>query len=112
VPRDDSSGHRRYGPDPVRHVESLACPRSAGRGVEVLRRYLDLIELGRAAATEQRELFASHAERLDAEIVRLEARRRYLRAKAELWSARENDDPAGEARAIAALPALVDGPTR
>lgn len=43
VGRDESSGHRRYGPATVERVEALSCLRSAGMTVSGMRRYLDLL---------------------------------------------------------------------
>jgi hypothetical protein len=42
-------------------LDSLGCLRSAGLRVADLRRYLELLARGDAAAAEQRELFDHHA---------------------------------------------------
>lgn len=84
VRRDRSSGHRRYDLGTVSVLESLACLRSSGVGIEDMRRYLGLLSRGPAAASEQRELFSAHADRVAAEIQALDVRHRYLRAKAAL----------------------------
>jgi DNA-binding transcriptional MerR regulator len=41
VPRDESSGHRRYPPELVAAVESLSCLRGAGMSVADMRAYVD-----------------------------------------------------------------------
>lgn len=46
VARDESSGHRRYGPATADRVEALSCLRSAGMTVSGMRRYLDLLARG------------------------------------------------------------------
>jgi MerR family transcriptional regulator, aldehyde-responsive regulator len=103
VPRDESSGHRRYPPELVAAVESLSCLRGAGMSVADMRSYVDNMRRGDIAATQQRELFARQATRLRDEITELERRRRYVTAKAELWAARERGDTSTEARATAEL---------
>ncbi|MET9016055.1 MerR family transcriptional regulator [Streptomyces olivaceoviridis] len=100
VARDESSGHRRYDPATADRVEALACLRSAGMTVSGMRRYLDLLARGDSAAAEQRDLFAAQAEKLAADIERLQLRLAYLRGKADLWDARVRGDAAAEKRAI------------
>ncbi|PYC76168.1 MerR family transcriptional regulator [Micromonospora arborensis] len=101
VPRDDSSGHRRYDTPLAERVDALACLRSSGMSVAEMRRYLALLDEGdRAAAAEQHDLFARHAERLTTEIERLRVRQAYMRGKADMWAARYRGDSAAEARAI------------
>jgi MerR family transcriptional regulator, aldehyde-responsive regulator len=75
VPRDERSGHRRYPPDLVAAIEAMSCLRGTGMSVADMRAYLANMQLGLAGAAEQRQLFARHAERLRAEIARLELRR-------------------------------------
>lgn len=108
VRRDTSSGHRRYSPEVVSVLESLACLRSSGVGIEDMRRYLDLLARGHEAAAEQERLFSAHADRVAAEIQALGLRHRYLSAKAALWAAREQGDSAGEQAATAEVLAVVE----
>ncbi|MFI6409134.1 MerR family transcriptional regulator [Streptomyces sp. NPDC050548] len=103
VARDESSGHRRYGPATVARVEALSCLRSSGVTVSGMRRYLDLLAQGNSAAADQRDLFASQAEKLAAEIGQLQLRLTYLRRKADLWDARVRGDAAAENRATEAV---------
>ncbi|WP_427921010.1 MerR family transcriptional regulator [Streptomyces sp. cg40] len=103
VARDESSGHRRYGPATVARVEALSCLRSSGVTVSGMRRYLDLLAQGDSAAAEQRDLFASQAEKLAADIGQLQLRLTYLRRKADLWDARVRGDAAAEHRATEAV---------
>jgi DNA-binding transcriptional MerR regulator len=100
VPRNERSGHRRYPPDLVAAIEAMSCLRGTGMSVADMRAYLANMQLGLAGAAEQRQLFARHAERLRAEIARLQLRERYVAVKAELWAARERADSAGEQRLI------------
>ncbi|WP_326949211.1 MerR family transcriptional regulator [Amycolatopsis sp. NBC_01307] len=108
VPRDPSSGHRRYDAAAMDVLDSLGCLRSAGLRVEDLRRYLDLLARGDAAAAEQRELFDHHAGRLEAEIERLTLRLEYLRLKARLWDARDRGDTAAAQGLIPRLVGLIE----
>ena len=105
VPRDDSSGHRRYPPELVSTVENLACLRDTGMSVADMRRYVHNSRSGPAATAEQHRLFAEHAERLDGQIARLQLRRQYVVAKARLFAARERGDSAAEA---AVVPQIID----
>ncbi|MCX4238480.1 MerR family transcriptional regulator [Streptomyces ortus] len=99
VARDESSGHRRYGPATADRVEALSCLRSAGMTVSGMRRYLDLLTQGDSAAAEQRDLFAGQAEVLAADIEQLQLRLTYLRRKADLWDARVRGDATAEKQA-------------
>ena len=98
VPRDASSGHRRYPADLVTAIEGLSCLRCTGMPVQDMRTYIATMNRGRRGAADQHELFARHAERLRAEIARLRLRERYVSAKAELWAARVSGDAAAEER--------------
>lgn len=105
VPRDDSSGHRRYPPELVSTIESLACLRDTGMSVADMRRYVQNSHRGPAAAADQHRLFAEHAERLAEQIARLQLRRQYVAAKAQMFAARELGDDAAEA---AVIPQIID----
>lgn len=105
VPRDQSSGHRRYPPDLVAAVESLACLRGTGMSVHDMRAYVENMHRGPGAAADQHRLFAEHALRLDREIRRLQLRRRYVAAKADMWAARLDGDTEAEQQLI---PKLTD----
>jgi MerR family transcriptional regulator, aldehyde-responsive regulator len=74
VPRDQSSGHRRYPPDLVAAIESLSCLRGTKMSVHDMRAYVVNMRRGRVAAADQRQLFAGHADRLRGEIARLRLR--------------------------------------
>ena len=99
IERDDSSGHRRYREDDLDTLQALACLRSMGVGIEDMRTYQANRARGRAAAGEQRDLLARHAERIEAQIATLHVHLDYLRVKAELWDARALGDTAAEADA-------------
>ena len=105
VPRDESSGHRRYPPDLVEAVESLACLRGTGMSVHDMRAYVDNMQRGAEAIADQHRLFAEHALRLDKEIKRLQLRRRYVAAKADMWAARVRGDTQAEEQLV---PKLID----
>ena len=92
IPRDGSSGHRRYSAETARVVETLACIRASGLSLDEMRQYLRLREHGDEAAAEQKALFLAHAEKVEEEIRQLEIRQRYLRGKVAYWDARLNGD--------------------
>lgn len=106
VPRDPSSGHRRYPPNLVSAVESLSCLRSIGMSVRDMRTYVANVGRGEAAAADQRRLFDAHAKRLADDIARLQVRQRYVSAKAQMWAARERGDSTGEQALIPEIIAL------
>jgi len=105
VPRDDSSGHRRFPPDLVAAVESLACLRGTGMSVQDMRSYVTNMRDGADAVQAQQRLFADHAQHLADEITRLQLRRSYVAAKAQLWQARCDRDAGAEQRLI---PTIVE----
>ncbi|WP_445170023.1 MerR family transcriptional regulator [Mycolicibacterium sp. Dal123E01] len=106
VPRDASSGHRRYPPHLVTAVESLSCLRSTGMSVHDMRSYVDNMSRGTGAAADQHRLFAEHANRLADDIARLQVRQRYATLKAQMWAAREHGDAAAEQAVIPEITAL------
>ncbi|MFD4791085.1 MerR family transcriptional regulator [Streptomyces sp. NPDC058459] len=108
VARDGSSGHRRYEPATAARVEALACLRSAGVTVSGLRRYLDLLARGDSGAGDLRDLFAAQAEKLAADIERLQLRLAYLRGKADMWDARARGDAPAENRAVEEVTRLLE----
>lgn len=108
VGRDESSGHRRYETATADRVVALACLRSAGMTVAGMRRYVDLLPLGNAAAAEQRDLFAGQAERLADDIERLKSRLDYLRGKTRMWDARLRGDAVAERLAIEAVTLILE----
>src|SRR6201987_2807901 len=97
VPRDESSGHRRYPTDLVAAIEALSCLRGTGMSVRDMRTYVPNRRRGVIGRAGPGGLFAGHADRLRREIARLRLRERYVSAKAELWAAREQGDAAAEA---------------
>jgi MerR family transcriptional regulator, aldehyde-responsive regulator len=98
VPRDESSGHRRYPPHLVAAIEGISCLRGTGMSLEDMRAYIANMDRGRSGAADQHALFAKHAERLRREIARLQLRERYVSAKVELWEARVSGDTLAEER--------------
>src|SRR5271169_3143886 len=99
IERDESSGHRRYREEDIDTLQVLACLRAMGVGIEEMRTYQANRALGRAKAGDQRDLLLRHAERVEVEIKTLRIHLDYLRAKAELWDARDRADTGAEAEA-------------
>jgi DNA-binding transcriptional MerR regulator len=81
VERDVSSGHRRYRPEDVPTLETLANLRAVGLSIQDMLAYLSGAGRGDEAAGEQRALFEAHARRLVDEVAALELRRQYLDLK-------------------------------
>lgn len=103
VPRDPSSGHRRYPSTLVTAVDSLSCLRGSGMSVADIRTYVANTRRGDEAITDQRRLFETHAAKLRDEIAGLRLRERYVSAKAKMWAARENGDTDAERDIIATV---------
>jgi DNA-binding transcriptional MerR regulator len=113
VDRDESSGHRRYGPEIFHRIEALACLRMTGMSVQDMRAYLAHLDevaggQGTSAAAEMNTLFERNVERLDDEIQRLLVRRNYLRMKADMWAARRDGDVEAERLAVVAVVEAMD----
>jgi DNA-binding transcriptional MerR regulator len=107
IARDERSGHRRYREQDLDEVQVLACLRAMGVGIDDMRTYQANRALGNAAAGEQRDLLLRHADRVQREIEMLRVHLDYLRAKSELWDARDRGDVADEAEAHARVSAIV-----
>jgi DNA-binding transcriptional MerR regulator len=93
VPREVTSGHRRYGPETVVRLESLSCLRASGLGLQEMKECLSLKGYGAGAAGRQKALFAAHADKVAEEIRRLQVTQRYLSGKVAYWDAIEQGDP-------------------
>lgn len=99
IPRDLSSGHRRYPADMVSVIESLSCLRGTGMPLEDIRTFLNLRQQGRLAATELKELFAAHLAVVTEEMEQMKVRMEYLAGKTAYWQAVEVGDE-GEAERV------------
>ena len=111
IPRDNSSGHRRYSTEMVAVVESLSCLRGTGMPLEDIRTFLHLREQGRVAASEQKALFQAHLAVITEEAEQMKVRMEYLADKVAYWTALEAGDieEAEEAKEAARrlMPALT-----
>ncbi|NMO50082.1 MerR family transcriptional regulator [Actinoplanes sp. TBRC 11911] len=94
VPRDESSGHRRYPPDMVERIESLAHLRAAGLPIDAMRTLIAARGHGPQTIATKIHLLETHREQVDTEIQALLARRDYLDNRIAHWRARLADDPA------------------
>jgi DNA-binding transcriptional MerR regulator len=92
IPREASSGHRRYSEEMAQRVEALACLRASGLSLADIRRYVRLLERRDEAAAEQQALFAAQAEKVAEDIRQLQIRQRYLKGKGAYWEARRQGD--------------------
>jgi DNA-binding transcriptional MerR regulator len=98
VPRQESSGHRRYGPADPAKLETLACLRATGMPIEQMRRYFELRSRGAGAAAEQQALLAAHLEELHRRMAALQAHVEYVEHKIAYWRAVEAQDEREAAR--------------
>jgi DNA-binding transcriptional MerR regulator len=98
VPRQESSGHRRYGPADLAKLETLACLRATGMPIEQMRRYFELRSRGAGAAAEQQALLAAHLEELHRRMAALQAHVEYVEHKIAYWRAVEAQDEREAAR--------------
>src|SRR6476620_5074396 len=60
VLRQESSGHRRYGPADLARLDTLACLRATGMPIDQMRRYFELRATGAAGANAQQALLSAH----------------------------------------------------
>jgi DNA-binding transcriptional MerR regulator len=112
IPRDHSSGHRRYSADMAVIVESLSCLRGTGMSLEDIRRFLHLRQRGNLAAREQKALFAAHLAAVTEEIEQMKVRMEYLADKVAYWTAVEAGDMEEAALARDAARRLMPSLTR
>jgi DNA-binding transcriptional MerR regulator len=100
VRRDDSSGHRRYSPEDVARVSTLACLRATGMPLDGMRRYFTLAARGRSAANELRALLEEQESALEERMQEMQRHLDYVHRKIDYWKALEAGKDA-EARRIA-----------
>ncbi len=98
VPRQDSSGHRRYGPDDLATLETLACLRATGMPIAQMRRYFALRSRGADAAAEQQALLAAHLQELHRRMAALQDHIQYVESKIKYWCAVDEHDAQAAAR--------------
>jgi DNA-binding transcriptional MerR regulator len=89
VRRDGSSGHRRYSPDDVARIRTLACLRATGLPLDQMRRYFTLAARGRSAAHEVRALLEQQQVALEERMRTMERHLDYVRRKIDYWEALE-----------------------
>lgn len=99
VRRQASSRHRRYSPEDIARLYSLACLRAAGVPLEGMRRYFELIEQGASAAPLQHAMLTQQREVLERRLDELRGHLDYLDRKIAYWRAVD----AGDHRAAAAI---------
>jgi DNA-binding transcriptional MerR regulator len=95
VPRDDSSGHRRYPTALVERIESLAHLRATGLSIEAMRTLMASGGHTPELIATKVELLAGHRRQVHQEIEALVARRDFLDNRIAYWTARLTGDEAG-----------------
>ena len=108
VPRDESSGHRRYPAATVERIESLAHLRAAGLSIEAMRTLMSARGHAPETIATKIELLTAHREQVNAEIETLIARREYLDNRIAHWRARQARDRAAAEALDEQAGALVD----
>lgn len=86
IPRDDSSGHRRYSAEMAELVELLACLRTSGLTIAEMRARIKL-DAGPKEAIKQKALFAERSKEIEKQIKQLRIRKQYLEGKIAYWGA-------------------------
>jgi DNA-binding transcriptional MerR regulator len=89
VRRDGSSGHRRYSPDDVARISTLACLRATGMPLDQMRRYFTLAARGRTAAHELRTLLEDQERALEERMRAMQRHLVFVRRKIDYWKALE-----------------------
>jgi DNA-binding transcriptional MerR regulator len=95
VHRQESSGHRRYGPEDLTKLEALACLRATGMPIDQMRRYFELRSDGgdpANAASELQALLSEHLQELRQRMAALHMHMQYVEHKIDYWRAVEAHD--------------------
>lgn len=93
IARDPSSGHRSYSDRDIDLLLTVSCLSATGMSLENMKEYLANRSQGAERAGRQMELMAEQGRRLDVEIERLQAQRRYVEVKIHYWQhVRDHDD--------------------
>jgi MerR family transcriptional regulator, aldehyde-responsive regulator len=98
IPRDRSSGHRRYPMRIVEKIESLARLRAAGLSIEGMRTLMSSSGHGTDGIEVKITQLVAHRDGVTEQIAALEARRRYLDNRIAFWRAEQAGDHAEAAR--------------
>jgi len=95
VLRQESSGHRRYGPADLARLDTLACLRATGMPIDQMRRYFELRATGAAGANAQQALLSAHLQEMYRRMDELQQHIQYVQLKIDYWRAiEEHDEPA------------------
>jgi DNA-binding transcriptional MerR regulator len=98
VSRDSSSRHRKYDPETISHIASLASLRAVGMSIEAMRTLMH--SRGHASETIDTKiaLLSEHRDEIARETKRLAARQRFLSNRIAYWQAVQRDDATEVAR--------------
>lgn len=107
VPRQQSSGHRRYRASDMIKLETLACLRAAGLPIEQMRRYFELRAEGTASAAELQDLLGAHLAELHRRRAELQGHIQYVERKIAYWRAIEEQDDQAAAQIAREVDTLV-----
>ena len=84
----NKSGIRDYGETSISQVEFVKCMRCANIPIEALKRYMDLYKKGDKTINERRNILLEQKENVEAQIHELEAAKKRLEYKIELYDKR------------------------
>jgi DNA-binding transcriptional MerR regulator len=98
VPRDDSSGHRRYDAAALTRIESLARLRATGLRIEEMRVLMQARGHSPETVDTKITLLGAHRNKLDEDIRSLRARKRFVENRIAYWQAVQAHDEAAAAR--------------
>ena len=114
VVRQESSGHRRYGPTDLTKLEALACLRATGMPIDQMRRYFELRAAGgdSADAAEIQALLATHLDELRRRMAALQTHIQYVALKIDYWRAVEAEDAPAAARIAREAEDLIHAPIK
>ncbi|GGL98481.1 MerR family transcriptional regulator [Nakamurella endophytica] len=107
VPRDPSSGHRRYPGSAVERIESLAHLRAAGLSIDAMRTLMSTGGHDADGITAKLGQLVAHRDRVAVEIAALTTRLRYLDNRIDYWRAELAGDAATAAKLAHAADVLV-----
>lgn len=82
----NSAGHRDYQEEDIKRIHFIKCMRTAGLSIELIKKYLDLFEIGDETAPQRKEILVTQRKELANKMQELQNTLDYLDAKIEKYN--------------------------
>lgn len=92
VKREDRTGYRRYSADDVNNLEIMACMRSVGIPIEIIKKYFSQLELGPLGVLNQVQFFEKYVSEVELAITNKNIHLQYLTKNLSYWDAVSRND--------------------